>query len=745
MVISSLKKGQEVMMKVNQVLLSFLLVLGLTNITLQAGQATRAIKGAGKGFATAARIATNRASKQEEQIFMIVNAGTFLLEFIQDLAKATKPKPAAERDFMETLSLTITGAPSLTQAFIDTGKGNLDFLCNWYKNKKKTQMENAKNEDGTLMYTAEEIEKNMATFDKATGPVIRLLKGESKIYERIAINISLGVVKFINTIRNTFTKGRKLNTSEAIVGEAATSFGNLVRVCSAAACSYVAKKTVEVSGKIINILVDRSGKIVDAAGNIIDQLYNIQGNLVDVYVDTQGKIIDASGKIVTLALNGRDQLVDATNKVINVIYDQSGKLTTRVSETFGAAADFIGITPETRAAALEKISNVISFISDGANFLYQKTLGSEDKFYDASELLINLRLLLDDPDLTEHLEESTNEEYTEAVESILYALVDTLEKKGTSLKTIELLFENLKNEIDSSIMRKIDLKDFPLLPTELQKKIIESWQTADSTDLIETLVDLQEHSNIDKVLVETICKNNEWKNVAPEKLIQIPDSLYNLLSVTVLTQIQEALKVAPKDFDIINKLTILSLTTDDAWKKATAQDLIDFPAELYSKISATHLQQIETLVQLADQKLSPEDALNNNPYADKLTMLEAIKLGQKPISDSKQIQQQVTTAQKQQADQVAQHTTTTPAQTVPDKTTPIEDPSLPNFDDIPSRARSDSTSSTTSTYHDAQETAEEIAAQEKKAQQEKEMLEKAAHEKAIETPQVEHAAPEHGL
>ena len=731
-------------MKVNQLLMSFLLVLGLTNITLQAGQAVKVIKGIGTGFATAGRIATNRATEKEEQMFMRVNAGAFLLEFIQELAKATKPKPAAERDFMETLSLTITGAPSLTQAFIDTGKGNLDFLCNWYKNKKKTQMENAKNEDGTLMYTAEEIEKNMATFDKATGPVIRLLKGESKIYERIAINISLGVVKFINTIRNTFTKGRKLNTSEAIVGEAATSFGNLVRVCTSAVCSYVAKKTVEVSGKIINILVDRSGKIVDAAGNIIDKLYDIQGNLVDVYVDTQGKIIDASGKIVTLALNGRDQLVDATNKVINVIYDQSGKLTTRVSETFGAAADFIGITPETRAAALEKVSNVISFISDGANFLYQKTLGSEDKFYDASELLINLRLLLDDPDLTEHLEESTNEEYTEAVESILYELVDTLEKKGTSLKTIELLFENLKNEIDSSIMRKIDLKDFPLLPTELQKKIIESWQTADNTDLTEALVDLQQ-ANIDRTLLKAIGENREWEKITPEKFIQIPETLYDFLSITTLAQIEKVLRATPKDFDIINKLTSLSLVTENAWKKATVEDLINFPTKLYSKISEAHLQQIETQIRLADEQLPLEDQINN-PYEQKITLIQTEQIRRKTATgDSQAIAQQAADAKKQQADQVAQHTTTTTTQ--PEKPTPstTTQPDLPDFDGSSSRPRSDSTSSTTSTYHDAQETAEEIAAQEKKAQQEKEMLEKAAHEKAIETPQVEHAAPEHGL
>ena len=656
-------------MKVNQLLMSFLLVLGLTNIRLQAGQAVKVIKGIGTGFATAGRIATNRATKKEEQIFMMVNAGAFLLEFIQDLAKATKPKPAEERDFMETLSLTITGAPSLTQAFIDTGKGNLDFLCNWYKNKKKTQMENAKNEDGTSMYTAKEIEKNMATFDKATGPIIRLLKGESKIYERIAINISLNVVKFINTIRNTFTKGRKLNTSEAIVGEAATSFGNLVRVCSAAACSYVAKKIVEVSGKIINILVDRSGKIVDAAGNIINRLYDIQGNLVDVYVDTQGKIVDASGKIVTLALDRRDQLVGVANKVINVIYDQSGKLITGVSETVGAAADFIGIAPETRAAALEKVSNVISFLSDGAKCLYQKTLGSEDKFYDASELLINLHLLLDDPDLIKRLEKSTDEEYAEAVKNILYALVDTLEKKGTSLKTIELLFENLKNEIDSSIMRKIDLKDFPLLPTELQKKIIESWQTADSTDLIEALVDLQQ-TNIDRTLLKTIGENREWEKITPEKFIQIPETLYDFLSIAVLIEVKKALEGTSPDFDTINKLTALSLAEENAFKRATLEELLNLPSELYKNMPKEVLNRLEKQLLLKDSQLTAEEI---NPYNTKLNIIESLAAESKPTTDSQSIQQQANAAKTQQEASITKNTidtTKSSTQLTPSKTTP---------------------------------------------------------------------------
>lgn len=90
-------------------------------------------------------------------------------------------------------------------------------------------------------------------------------------------------------------------------------------------------------------------------------------------------------------------------------------------------------------------------------------------------------------------------------------------------------------------------------------------------------------------------------------------------------------------------------------------------------------------------KLTALSLIEKSPLSD------GIQLAQH--NDAAQIAQKAADAQKQQAEQVAQHTTTTPTQTTPDKSSTTTNQDLPNFDN--SRPRSDSTISTDSIYEDA--------------------------------------------
>ena len=661
------------MMKLNQLLMSFLFILGLTNTTLQAGQAIKVIKVIGGGFATAGRIATNRASLKEEQTFMMVNSGAFLLEFMNGLLKATPSTPLAEGQsptFMQTLSVAVTGNHSIGDALRQAGQNNLDQLVQWFKDKRRNEMESAV-ENGTRIYTPAEIEKNIKIIEKATAPVVRLLKGQSKIYERVGIWLSLRIVSIINGIRNTFTSGRKLNDVTTMVGEATTFVASLAL-----------NRAFVMVEQGLEYLTERA----QAAGqSVIDGLAQAG--------ETTGNVIQATREVVTNSYNDLRTTLDS----------------------------------------------IISGTSQSLSTLFNRFSGQEERFYDSSEISnIVLELFVNKEELETILKELSLEEYTQAIKDIAFDIKLELKAKNTSQATIDLLFSNIDKGLTDATLRAIDVTDFSKLPeNQLKNEIIKAWQSATSADLTEALVNLQQ-PNIDKRLLEAIGKNPEWAHIKPEKLIQIPEALYEFLSITTLAQIEKALKATPKDFDTINKLTTLSFVTDNAWKNATAQELLDFPTEFYTELSEAHLKQIEKQINLTDAQL-PLEAQMNNPYQKQITLLEVeqAKRASAINNDSQSIQKQAADAQKQQADQVAQHTTTTPTQTMPETSGTATNQELPNFDTIPSRPRSDST--TSADFHDPHETAEEF----QKAH-ERELLEKQAQEEAAKR-RAEQAIKEHEI
>jgi hypothetical protein len=363
--------------------------------------------------------------------------------------------------------------------------------------------------------------------------------------------------------------------------------------------------------------------------------------------------------------------------------------------------------------------------------------GPEDVFYDAYEALTPLQKLFTDYEavLSEML--PYGDSFSGALKRIMEKNQQIIKEKGATKETLDLLFSNIDKTIEETTLRKIDLTDFSKLPDPLKAKIVDAWKNAKSQDLVEALVNLQA-KDIDKGLLEVIGKNAEWKELKPEELIQIPEALYEFLSITTLAQIEKALKATPKDFDTINKLTTLSFVTDNAWKNATAQELLDFPTEFYTELSEAHLKQIEKQINLTDAQL-PLEAQINNPYQKQITLLEVeqAKRASAINNDSQSIQKQAADAQKQQADQVAQHTATTPTQTTPETSGTATNQELPNFDTIPSRPRSDST--TSADFHDPHETAEEF----QKAH-EKELLEKQAQEEAAKK-RAEQAIKEHEI
>ncbi|NBP01815.1 MAG: hypothetical protein EBU90_17095 [Proteobacteria bacterium] len=697
-------------MKVNQLLLSFMFLFGLAHNTLQAGQAVKAIKATAKAFAVTARIATNRASEQEEQIFMAVNAGKKILEIIDGLLKNTPTQIEENQSptFMQTLSIAITGHATVGDALRTTGQQNLNKLVTWFKTNQVTALIKKLNPeiDGSLpleekkeLLTQDQknqVQKFESTFEKATGPVVRWLKGTSKPYEKIAIWLVLKTVSLINRFRNTFTSGKKLDDTSTIITEATTFITeqgvNRVFVMAEQGLTYIAERA-QVAGEVIQGGLAQTGEVIQ------DGLAQA-GETVGIVFQVGRDVANASVGMLTYGLSA---IINWANVTVSTFFN------------FNAP---------------------------------------ENHFVDTKEISSTLLALLTNPEeLEASLKDLLPEEYVQTLQDIAFGIQTTLQQKEVTQNTMDLLFNNIDKIIEETTLREIDVTDFSKLPDPLKAKILDAWKNAKSQDLIEVLVNLQQ-SGIDKTLLEVIGKNPEWEKLKTEELIQIPETLYDFLSLPVLIKVKKALEGTSPDFDTINKLTALSLTQEKAFKKATSEELLNLPAELYKEIPKEVLKKLEELLLSKNLQLTPEEMLND-PYDAKLKVIESLALASKPTTDSQSIQQQANAAKTKQEAAIAQNTTDAPkssTQTTTDKTVPAADPQLPDFDNTPSRPRSDSTSSTGSIYEDAldiEKTPEEILAEEIAAQQaakQKAAIEKAAaHDKLIESTQIEHTPATHGL
>lgn len=809
------------MMKVNQVLLSFLLVLGLTNITLQAGQAVKVIKGIGTGFATAGRIATNRATKKEEQMFMAVNAGAFLLEFIRDLTKKTKEKPADQRSYVENMCMALTGSTSLTQALIDAGKRNLNTVVDIFKDKKTAELIKTINneiaEDLTLSEKIElltptqkkEVENFTAKFDKATSPVIRLLKGESSRLEAIAIEISLGVVRFINRIR-TWTKGKPLDAVGTLAEEATTILGNKIKVCVNGVCQYLIKKVIEISGKTISIFVDKYGKIVDATGNVMNKFIDIHGNLVEVYIDAQGKIRDASNKLVDLALDAQGQLITATTKVVNYMTDKTGQLVDIGGKVLGQVADSVGFTPEKREQALDLlisttdglITGNISAMEVGRNIFSSMlpqpseaspeiSLAELEQFLH-DNVIENLRKYQDDP-----------EELAKQIERSLKNLEAQLHRRELSENTMKIISIRLKNEIDNSILREIDLSEFGKLTQKLQNAVIESWrdgydedfmklseqyydlfpenvlikiEEALETAFLESELNLTEEADHEALtfkiskIKETISQKNKSNATLKEAITRNASNSKELVEIYKANptnpEIQEL--IIAKLADIMAQNKILDPSTPEAlvtkvFEKYTEQKNAKATAILKNTVIAnannskelikmynenTNNTEVQQLIieKLAD--IVAQNKMLDPNISDSLETLVLRKWEEKQQQSHTDTLQKATDAKKQQEAEITQHIIpTTPTQ--PDKTTPSKTTPATQNGTVTDPQATDNAGQNQEEdiFHDTATTLEELLEQYQKEEAAKRAQEEqAAKEKAIELAKAEqHTATTHGL
>jgi hypothetical protein len=699
----------ELIMKVNQLLLSFMFLLGFSHNALEASQAVKAIKGIGKAAGFVGRIMRGTERREERRIFMAVNAGAEFLKLLDGLLKQASPVENGENmSAVQILAAGLTAdSAQINQILKYYAREKLDRLQDWFIDKQISDMQNATDDNGEKLYTEEAIGEHREKIKKATDPFVRLLKGTSKPYERVAIWLVLKTVSLINRIRK-FAGGTPLDTSSNIAQEAA-SF--LVEQVSSAAFIAANDVITYVGQTAHNVIDGVTTALTEAPGNI------------------QRIAIDALTNPVVVAT------VETVNHGIEVASHHLSNLVTVFQGGANYVTDLVG------GGLVHGAALFLNFMN-WAN-------RAENKFITTQEIPDTLLALLMD---TKNLQESLkglmpeSEEYVQMLQDIAVGIQVTLQDKKVTQKTLDLLFSNIDKTIEETTLRKIDLTDFSKLPDPLKAKIVDAWKNAKSQDLVEGLVNLQA-KDIDKELLEVIGKNAEWKELKAEELIQIPETLYDFLSLSVLIEVKKALQATtPPDFDTINKLTTLSLAEEKAFKQATLEELLNLPSETYREMPSEKykempeedLKKLQEQLLLKDAQLKPEEMLND-PYGPQLKIIEALMPKNKPMNDAQSIQQQAATAKTKQETSIAQKTidTTSTTQTTPDKTA-----STAQSGTVTSPQTNSNTAQTTpeeEIWHDALTTEElqkrqneEKTAQERQAQEEKVAKEKAKEEKAKE-------------
>lgn len=572
------------MMKVNQLLMSFLLVFSfVVNNSLDGAQTPQTNFAKAMGFfKNLWAVARNRGTEEQERMYRATLAGIDFADSISGLLKEKEPS-----EFMQMFSFIFKDSPlSTTDVISNTIKTqaqkNLEAFVEWYIERQVQHFITEINPNNAPITEIQEkkIRAKEQFYRSAIEPAVRLLNGKSTRLEQLGLWIAKQFAKIIQKIR-AFSGGEPIDTSWQATLQAE------------------AKKAVRESQKMLE---DWAKKKLDDAINSVKEAWNIVQQKTN---DLANAITDAAKQKAREALesaqNNYMQLKESTEKAL-----ESAKEETK--QKWNEALDFMKNSPSIVKQSMKNMAQKLKeyLLSDDAPI---STIEAE-KFFESSEFtLTDLENFLHEA-IIEKIKNAQDEDYAKIIEDALDRFKIRLKNRDLSQEGIDIIFEALAKEIDYAVLRQMNPREFQKLTPELKTMV-------------------------------TIA----WKNAPKKELLELSEEYYNFFPDEVLVKIKEALTETSKqqmDFDLINKLTALSL-------------------------------------------------IEKSPLSD------GIQLGQH--NDAAQIAQKAADAQKQQAEQVAQHTTTTPTQTTPDKSSPTTNQDLPNFDN--SRPRSDSIISTDSIYEDA--------------------------------------------
>jgi hypothetical protein len=146
------------MMKVNQLLLSFMFLLGFSYNALQASQAVKAIKGAATAAGFIGKIMRGTESTEERRIFMAVNAGAEFLKLLDGLLKQASPVENGQNmSPIQILAAGLSGDISINEILKYHARENLEVLQKWFIDKQISDMQNARDDNGNKLVSEDAI------------------------------------------------------------------------------------------------------------------------------------------------------------------------------------------------------------------------------------------------------------------------------------------------------------------------------------------------------------------------------------------------------------------------------------------------------------------------------------------------------------------------------------------------------------------------------------------------------------